>query len=110
MISVICIQAMRGLSVNFSPLEIIMSHYVYVLRSTKDSKFYTGCTKDVRKRFNQHSKGQVTSTKERLPVELIYYEMCTDQADAYNREKYLKTGMGKRYIKNRLKSFLSLTD
>lgn len=87
-----------------------MSHYVYTLRSLKDDRFYTGCTKDLRKRFNQHVKGQVTSTKERLPVELIYYEMCIDQTDAYNREKYLKTGMGKRYIKNRLKSFLSLMD
>jgi putative endonuclease len=43
-------------------------------------------------------------------MELVYYEMCKDQSDAYRREKYLKTGMGKRYIKNRLKSFLSLTD
>ncbi len=87
-----------------------MSHYVYVLKSAKDGMFYTGCTNDLRKRIKQHLAGQVKSTAERLPVDLIYYEMCKDQTDAYNREKYLKTGMGKRYIKNRLKSFLSLTD
>jgi len=86
-----------------------MSFYVYILKSTVDEKWYTGCTNDLRKRFNQHQKGQVTSTKKRLPVELIYYEMCLNQEDAYNREKYLKSGMGKRYIKNRLKGFLSLT-
>ena len=86
-----------------------MSFYVYVLKSVTDEKWYTGCTNDLRKRFNQHQKGQVTSTKKRLPVELIYYEMCLNQEDAYNREKYLKSGMGKRYIKNRLKGFLSLT-
>ncbi len=86
-----------------------MSFYVYVLKSDSDGKFYTGCTNDLRKRFNQHRKGQVKSTEERLPLKLIYYEMCTNQSDAYNREKYLKTGMGKRYIKNRLKGFLSLT-
>ena len=87
-----------------------MSHYVYILKSKKDGQFYTGCTNDLRKRFRQHQSGKVTSTKERLPVELVYYEMCLDQTDAYAREKYLKTGMGKRYIKNRLKRFLSLTD
>ena len=87
-----------------------MSHYVYVLKSDKDGKFYTGCTNDLRKRFNQHTMGQVTSTKDRLPVQIVYYEMCLDQSDAFAREKYLKTGMGKRYINNRLKRFLSLTD
>jgi putative endonuclease len=87
-----------------------MSYYVYVLKSDKDGKFYTGCANNLRKRFSQHSKGQVSSTKDRLPVQLIYYEMCLDQNDAYAREKYLKTGMGKRYINNRLKRFLSLTD
>jgi putative endonuclease len=87
-----------------------MSYYVYVLKSEKDGKFYTGCTNDLRKRFSQHSKGQVTSTKERLPLQLVYYEMSLDQGDAFTREKYLKTGMGKRYINNRLKRFLSLTD
>lgn len=86
-----------------------MSHYVYVLKSKKDGNFYTGCTKDLRKRFKQHQSGAVKSTSERLPLDLVYYEMCLEQTDAYNREKYLKTGMGKRYIKNRIKSFLSLT-
>jgi putative endonuclease len=87
-----------------------MSHYVYVLKSKKDGRFYTGCTNDLRKRLRQHQSGKVTSTQERIPLELVYYEMCLDQTDAYNREKYLKSGMGKRYIKNRLNRFLSLTD
>ncbi|MCX6723502.1 MAG: GIY-YIG nuclease family protein, partial [Candidatus Staskawiczbacteria bacterium] len=39
----------------------------------------------------------------------IYYEACLNDGDARSREKYLKTGIGKRYIKNRLKRFLSLT-
>ncbi|MDZ4226376.1 MAG: GIY-YIG nuclease family protein [Patescibacteria group bacterium] len=83
--------------------------YVYVLRSLKSSYWYTGSTKDLRKRFSQHQKGQSTWTKGRGPYELIYYEACLDQDDARSREKYLKSGMGKRYIKNRLKRFLSLT-
>lgn len=86
-----------------------MMFYTYLLLSHHDGKFYTGCTNDIRKRFNEHANNEVPSTKGRGPFKLIYYEMCCDQKDAYAREKYLKTGMGKRYIKNRLKRFLSLT-
>ena len=81
--------------------------YTYVLRSTKDGKFYTGFTKDLKIRFEQHCKGQVPSTKERRPLELVYYEACCGQADALKREKYLKTFHGKMFIKKRLKSYLT---
>jgi putative endonuclease len=84
-------------------------HYTYVLRSTKDGRLYTGSTNDLRRRFREHNQGKVSSTKNRGPFELIYYEACLDEQDARAREKYLKSGMGKRYLKNRLKRFLSLT-
>ncbi len=83
--------------------------YVYVLRSVTTQQFYTGYTGDLRKRFSQHQQGKGGWTKGRGPYELIYYEACKDEADAKLREKYLKSGMGKRYLKNRLKRFLSLT-
>jgi putative endonuclease len=83
-------------------------NYTYVLKSIKDKKLYTGCCNDLRKRFKGHNENKVLSTKGRGPFRLIYYEACVNQQDAYAREKYLKTGMGKRYLKNRLKRFLSL--
>lgn len=83
--------------------------YVYVLRSKKDYKWYTGYTDDLRKRFTEHNLNKVVSTKGRGPFELIYYEACLNQQDATAREKFLKSGPGKRYLKNRLKRFLSLT-
>lgn len=83
--------------------------YMYVLQSCKDGKFYTGCTNDLRARFIQHQNGEVSSTKNRGPFEVVYYEACTNKLDAYSREKYLKTGMGKRYLKNRIKRALDLT-
>lgn len=83
--------------------------YVYVLRSQSTSNFYTGATSGLRKRFKQHQGNQVASTKNRGPFELIYYEACLDKLDAFAREKYLKSGMGKRYIKNRQKRFLGVT-
>ena len=83
--------------------------YTYILRSQSDGDLYTGCTNDLLKRLRQHNAGYMTATKKRTPLELLYYEACPNQADAYAREKYLKTGMGKRFVKNRLKRFLSLT-
>ena len=84
-------------------------YYTYVIRSRKDGKLYTGSTSDLRKRLKEHNNSEVQSTKGRGPFELIYYEACIDKQDARARERYLKSGMGKRYIKNRLRRFLSLT-
>ena len=83
--------------------------YTYVLQSTKDKKLYTGFTNNLRKRLMEHNKNLVLSTKGRGPFHLIYYEACMNKFDAAQREQYLKTGMGKRYIRNRIKRFLSLT-
>ncbi|OGM92343.1 excinuclease ABC subunit C [Candidatus Wolfebacteria bacterium RIFCSPHIGHO2_01_FULL_48_22] len=83
--------------------------YTYLLQSDKDKKWYTGCSDDLRKRFSEHNNGMVASTRGRGPFTLLYYEVCLTKGDAFAREKYLKTGMGKRYLKNRLKRFLSLT-
>ncbi|OGH17991.1 MAG: excinuclease ABC subunit C [Candidatus Levybacteria bacterium RIFCSPHIGHO2_01_FULL_40_15b] len=84
-----------------------MFHYVYVLLSKRDNKFYTGYTSNLKLRFKSHAKGEIRSTKTRRPVELIYYEACKNQQDAIHREKYLKTYLGKMFIRNRLKSYLT---
>ncbi|MCK4909748.1 MAG: GIY-YIG nuclease family protein [Planctomycetes bacterium] len=83
--------------------------YTYVIQSTKDGKWYTGSTKNLRKRFSTHNNNKIFSTKNRGPFKLIYYEACINEQDARTREKYLKSGMGKRYLKNRLNRFLLLT-
>ena len=81
--------------------------YTYVLQSAVDGQFYTGYTADLKLRFEAHQKGQVKSTKQRLPLTLIYYEACLSQEDALRRERYLKTYNGKRFLHNRLKSYLT---
>ena len=83
-------------------------YYTYVLRSKKDRKFYTGSTNNLRKRFIEHNDNRVLSTKGRGPFELIYYEASLNEQDARTREKYLKSGMGERHLKNLLKRFLCL--
>ena len=81
--------------------------YTYVILSKKDGNFYTGFTQDLKLRFDQHNKGQVESTKDRRPLELIYYEACLNRDDATHREKYLKSYHGKTFIRKRLKSYLT---
>ena len=82
-------------------------YYTYVLQSIKDMKFYTGFTKDFKLRFDRHNKGLVESTKDGRPLKLIYYEACLSQEDATKREKYLKSYLGKQFLHNRLKSYLT---
>jgi putative endonuclease len=81
-------------------------YYVYVLLSSKDNKFYTGLTDDLKRRLAEHNAGQVQSTSQRRPLRLVYYEACLNQNDAVNREKYLKTTFGKEYIRKRISNFL----
>jgi putative endonuclease len=82
-------------------------YYVYVLQSKKDNLCYTGFTSDLERRISEHNNGDEISTKYRIPFELIYYEWCLDKNDAVAREKYLKSGMGKKYIRNRIKHYSS---
>jgi putative endonuclease len=81
--------------------------YTYVLYSYKDSKFYTGYTKNLELRIHKHNNGDVPSTKDRRPLKIVYYEACLNQSDATHREKYLKRAYGKGYIKNRIKNWLN---
>lgn len=81
-------------------------YYVYVLLGN-DNKFYTGYTENLKQRFEQHNKGNVKSTKNRIPLKLIYYEACINGKDALKREKYLKTTWGKRYLNKRLENYLT---
>ena len=86
-----------------------MFYYVYVLQSLKDNQWYTGYTPDLRKRIKIHEDGLVESTRNRRPFKLIYFEGCLNEQDATRREKYLKSGNGKIYIRNRLSNYLNPT-
>lgn len=81
--------------------------YVYILQSKKDGYLYVGCTEDIQNRILLHNSGKVSSTSKRTPFILIYYEVFLSQADAYNREKFLKTGWGKEHIKKLLSNYFN---
>jgi putative endonuclease len=83
-------------------------YYVYVLKSLKDQKIYTGFSSDLKRRILEHKSGLVKSTKNRLPVKLIYYEVFINEKDARNREKYLKSGgKAKNSLKLQIRNSLS---
>lgn len=67
-----------------------------------DGKFYTGWTDNLKLRLSKHNSGQVNSTKYRIPFELVYFEGCLSQESAIKREKTLKTGFGRKYLKTRI--------
>lgn len=79
-----------------------MFYYTYVLRSNKDRDLYIGWTNDLKSRVKEHNSGKVEATKNRLPLKLIYYEACLSREGAIKREKQLKTGFGRAYLKRRI--------
>lgn len=81
-------------------------YFVYVLLSKKDKRFYIGFTNNLETRIRQHNSGQVTSTKSRRPVELVYYEAYKYKEDAMKQELFYKTGQGRRVLKSRLKKLI----
>ena len=75
-----------------------MNYFVYVLRSQSDGKLYIGSTKNLIRRLKDHQKGKVRSTKSRRPFSLVYYETLTGGNEAIQRERFLKSGEGRRYL------------
>jgi putative endonuclease len=83
-----------------------MSWYVYVLHSNKDGKLYIGCTSDVAERMQRHNSGNVPATLYRRPLTLIHTEQYEKKADAFNRERFLKSLWGARDKKKIRKKYL----
>ena len=76
--------------------------YVYILL-LNNKQIYTGYTKDLKRRMEEHEKGKAKFTSQRLPVKLIHYEAYLIKEDAERRERYLKTTEGKRFLRQQIK-------
>jgi putative endonuclease len=81
-------------------------YYVYVLK-LNNGQLYVGLTSDLKRRYNEHSKGKVKATRRRRPLELIYCEAYRVKKDAEKRERYLKSTKGKRTLKLQLHNYLN---
>jgi putative endonuclease len=80
--------------------------YVYVLHSVADNGFYIGFTADLKRRVSEHKKGRLICNKLPRAWRLIYYEAYTERLDAEGRERYLKSGVGRRLLRNQLRYYL----
>ena len=74
-------------------------YYVYVLRSLRSGKFYKGQTADIDDRLDRHFKGQSIATKSLLPLVLVFVQICESRSEAMILERYLKSGVGREFIK-----------
>lgn len=80
--------------------------FVYILYSEKDKNLYVGCTSDVKKRYEKHTKGHIQATKHRQPLALIHTESFENKTEAFQRERFLKSLWGAREKKKILNNFL----
>jgi len=76
-------------------------YYVYILKCN-NGKIYTGCTNNLKSRFERHQKGSVPATAKYLPVKLDFYFAINDKYRAFEFEKYLKSGSGRAFMKKHL--------
>ncbi len=81
-----------------------MNYTVYVMRSLSTGKLYTGQTENIERRLKEHQtqSGPVCYTKGRGPWEMVYSEEYPERAQAMAREKYLKIGAGRDFLKRQL--------
>ncbi|MCJ7581647.1 MAG: GIY-YIG nuclease family protein [Candidatus Aminicenantes bacterium] len=82
-------------------------YYTYVLLSTKENKLYLGFTQDLRTRMELHRRGFMIKEKNNGSLKLIYLEACLNKKDAIRRDKYLKSFLGRKYLKIRLKKYFT---
>ena len=75
-------------------------YYVYALSSLVKKYIYVGMTKDIERRISEHNTGKNRSTKAYKPFSLIYKEEFLTRVDARKKEKYLKSGIGKEFLKS----------
>ena len=81
-------------------------HGVYVIRSRKDGQLYIGYSRDIKRRLAEHNDGRVPATVNRRPFAVLYCELFANQKDAMQRELYLKSGWGRKYLQRTLSNAL----
>jgi len=80
-----------------------MKYYVYAIKSKTRNYIYVGLTNNLSRRLEEHNRGYIRTTKPYSPFELIFDESFDTRLEARQKEKYLKSGVGKEYLKSLLK-------
>ncbi len=74
-------------------------YFVYAIKSLSKNYIYVGLTNNLERRIQEHNSGRGKSTKSHAPFRLIYSEKVGLRVEAREREKYLKSGIGKEFLK-----------
>lgn len=90
-----------SLVVDENDLPAPRQFFVYVIRCDNDS-LYIGQTEDLVTRWKQHCDGKASWTSRYKPVEIVHYETFETREEAVEREKKLKTGFGRKWLKREL--------
>ena len=77
-------------------------YWVYVLRSRSSGRLYTGSTNNLERRLGEHNQRHTASTRGKGPWEIVYREKVGDRAEARARERFLKSGRGREFLKGAL--------
>jgi len=91
-----------GMKINL-PASRRNQYFIYAILCDNQS-IYIGQTDDLIKRWQEHLNGKVSWTSKYKPVEIIHYEVYATREEAVKREKELKTGFGRKWIKRELKA------
>ena len=75
---------------------------VYVLAGKRPNYLYKGAARSVAARVAQHMAGRVPRTRGLCPIEVLYVEYATDYTAALRRERWLKSGEGRNWLKSTL--------
>lgn len=75
-------------------------HHVYVIQN-EEAGWYIGYSQDPTERLKEHNRGKNISTSKCKKWKLIYVESYVEKLDALGREKFLKSGSGRSYLKNK---------
>jgi putative endonuclease len=86
-----------------------MTFFVYVLRSERDGRLYTGMTDRLERRLKEHNAGKTQSTRYRRPFTLLYTESYGSRAEAARRERFLKSGAGHKFLSSVLAEVVPTT-
>jgi len=78
----------------------IPKYYIYAIKSLSRNYIYVGLTNNLNRRISDHNKGYNKTTKPYAPFKLIYTEEFKTRVEARIKEKYLKSGVGKEFLKS----------
>jgi putative endonuclease len=75
-------------------------YYIYVIKSKERNYKYVGITNNPERRIEEHNQGYNRTTKPYKPFILILVEKYPNRIETRKREKFLKSGYDKEYIKS----------